>query len=491
MKKGVSFLFKLHKITGTAISLFFLMWFVTGLVLLYHSYPRLPEDLNNEMKEELPSSLPSVRSIEERVGEPIKRLSVKEFQGQTLFTAKTADSTYVLNADTLEAVKPITFETVQAVARHWFYAPIIRVDTLHKREQWVLYSKYDELMPLYKFYFDDKEKHELFISGVNGEPQQLSTRSERFWAWVGAIPHKFYITPIRTDVDRWKKSISFVSSICLIAAISGWVLGFYLLANTYRRKHAIHNPYKKKWYRWHYFFGMLFGLFLIGWATSGIFSMQRIPKWIAPMEGNYFFSSSKFWGRNNPSLDSYQLDYRALKTAYPNLKEVEWTHFGKIPTYRIVEGSNERYIDASTHEVKILQIPESTIIDGVKKAHGEDVKMKISRMETYDNYYVRRLDLSLPVYKIEIDDADKTRYYVDPTTGYVRYLTKNKMIRKWMFNGIHYLDIDALRAHPLLWKGCLWILCSGCAIVCLTGVVLGVKTLLPRGSKKRELSEKQ
>ena len=29
MKKAVEILFKLHKITGTAISLFFLMWFIT------------------------------------------------------------------------------------------------------------------------------------------------------------------------------------------------------------------------------------------------------------------------------------------------------------------------------------------------------------------------------------------------------------------------------------------------------------------------------
>lgn len=485
MKKVVKSLFKLHKITGTAISLFFLMWFMTGLVLLYHSYPRLPEELANEKKEKLPSSLPSVQSIQDRVDGVINRLTLKQFQGQTLVTAVTKDSTYLLNADSLEAVKPITFETVQNVANHWFDAPIMRVDTLHKREQWILYTKYDKLMPIYKFYFDDKEKHELFISGCTGEPQQLTTRSNRFWAWVGAIPHKFYITPIRKDVDTWQNSISFVSSICLIAALSGWLLGICLLVKRYRQKHVWQNPYKKHWYRWHFFFGMIFGIFLIAWAISGIFSMQRVPQWIAPMEGNYFFSSSKFWGRKNPSLDAYRLDYRILKETYPNLKTVEWTHYGNIPVYRIVEGSTERLIDASSEEVKSLLIPEQTLIDGVKNVHGEDVKMNISIMKEYDNYYVRRLELPLPVYKIEVEDADGTVYYANPETGYVRYLTKNKMIRRWLFNGIHYLDIDWLRARPFLWKSCLWILCIGCAIVCLTGVVLGTKTLLPKRKKRK------
>lgn len=480
MKKAVEILFKLHKITGTAISLFFLMWFITGLVLLYHSYPRLPEKLTNEMKEELPSSLPSVQAIQERVDGVINRLSLKQFQGQTLVTATTKDSVYLLNADTLEAVKPITFATVQDVAKRWIKAPVMRVDTIHEREQWVMYSKYDKLIPIYKFYFDDKEKHELFISGCTGEPQQLTTRSDRFWAWVGAIPHKFYITSVRNDIPTWKKCITTVSSICLIAALSGWLLGIYLFIKRYRQKHIWQNPYKKHWYREHFLFGMIFGIFLIGWATSGIFTMQRVPQWIAPMERNYFFSSSTFWGRKNPSLDTYLLDYRTLKKAYPNLKEVEWTHYGNIPAYRIVEGSTERLIDASSEEVKLLRIPEQTLIDGVKNVHGKDVKINISIMNEYDNYYVRRLDLPLPVYKIEVDDADRTVYYANPENGYVRYLTKNKKIRKWLFNGIHYLDIDWLRAHPLLWKSCLWLLGIGCGIVCLTGVVLSAKTLLPK-----------
>ena len=60
MKKIVLLLFKAHKYTGIIISGFFLMWFVTGVILIYHPYPKLSESEYNSMKETLPTSLPEL-----------------------------------------------------------------------------------------------------------------------------------------------------------------------------------------------------------------------------------------------------------------------------------------------------------------------------------------------------------------------------------------------------------------------------------------------
>ena len=60
MKKIVLLIFKAHKYTGIIISGFFLMWFVTGVILIYHPYPKLSESEYNSMKETLPTSLPEL-----------------------------------------------------------------------------------------------------------------------------------------------------------------------------------------------------------------------------------------------------------------------------------------------------------------------------------------------------------------------------------------------------------------------------------------------
>ena len=484
MKKILGFLFKTHKITGTAIAVFFLMWFITGLVLVYHPYPKVSERLLYDKKETLSSSLPPISSILFRLDGKISGLSLKQFQGQTLFMIKTKDSTWVCEADPTKEVKPITFSVVEQVAKHWIDAPIKKVDTLYQREQWVLFTKYDKALPIYKFYFDDKEKHELFISGKTAEVLQMTTARQRFWSWVGAIPHKFYIPCIRRNVDVWQNTVSIVSAICLLAALSGWLLGLILWIKLYLKKQVWKNPFKKRWYRWHFSFGLIFGLFLIAWATSGIFAMQRVPQWLVPMEGDYSFKNTRLWGRGLLPMDAYQLDYRMLKDSFPDLKELEWTRYSNIPAYRIVTGTEELLIDASGKEIKRLQIPEQTIIEGLKKIHGKEVGMKVTLLNEFDNYYLsRRVSLSLPVYKIEVADTNGSLYYVNPSTGYVRYLNNNKIVRKWLFNATHYLDMDWLVSRPWLWHLSLWVLCSGCLVVCVSGLILGCKVLFSKKKK--------
>ena len=477
MKKGVNYLFSIHRITGCIIAGFFLMWFVTGLILIYHPYPRLTDEQLYEKKEILPSLLPDIQSIKQKAGENIKQLHIRQSQGQTLATVTTADScfTYCCN-DTTVAVKPITFSFLEETALKWVNAPVIKVDTLHERVQWILYSRYDRAMPIYKFYFDDPEKHELFISGKTGEVQQLTDKSQRLWAWLGAIPHKFYLPFIRKNLDLWDTSITIGGLLCFITSLTGAFVGIYVLLKRHKQKKKWEIPYRKRWYRLHHITGLLFGLFLIAWGISGMISMQRIPQWLINTNGNYIFNSSRMWGKKPLPIDTYELDYRQLKTAYPDLKEVSWTHFRNIPVYTVIVGNRELQIDASTPEIKKLFIPEQTIIEGIQEVHGKNVNFQISLLDTYDNYYLSRTEsLPLPVYRVVIDDDISSRYYISPETGYIRYLNKNKMAKKWLFSGIHYLNIQWLLERPMLWTISLWVLCLGSAFVCLTGCWLGTK----------------
>ncbi|MBR2438094.1 MAG: PepSY domain-containing protein, partial [Bacteroidales bacterium] len=143
------------------------------------------------------------------------------------------------------------------------------------------------------------------------------------------------------------------------------------------------------------------------------------------------------------------------------------------------EGENKRYVDASTDQVKILHIPQKTIEEGFSKMYGEDTPVKVSILNEYDNYYVNlRSTYTLPVYKVEVGNNDEELYYISPEDGYIKYLNKNKKADKWLFSAIHYLNLPWLISRPWLWTVCIWILCSGCAVVCLSGVVLGMKSLL-------------
>lgn len=479
MKKASDIMFGLHRLTGRIIALLFLMWFVTGLVLIYHPYPRLSDRQLYAMQEALPDSLPSPAQIEQAAGGKVKKFAIRQMQQQTLVTVTTADSTFTFSADG-QPVKPVTAASAEATARRWVSAPVAKTDTLHKREQWVLYSRYERDLPIYKFYFDDGARHELFVSGTTGEVLQLTDRSQRVWAWLGAIPHKLYLPCIRRDVEVWKYSITVGGLLCLLAALTGVVIGIHALVKFHRSRRRWDSPYRKPWYRTHHIAGLVFGIFVTAWGLSGMMSMQRIPQWMVNSEGKYHFSQKQMWGRKPLPAEAYRLDYRSLQDTFHDLKEVETVHFGSIPAYRIVAGDRELYVDASGSEAKPLDIPREAVENSIRRVHGDDAQFTVELIDEYDNYYLSRSgqeSYPLPVYRVIVDDNIGTRYYISPETGHVRYLNRNKMVKKWVFSGLHYLNIKCLVERPVLWTVCVWVLCLGGAAVCFTGCWLGARTL--------------
>ncbi|MCD7914313.1 MAG: PepSY domain-containing protein [Tannerellaceae bacterium] len=95
MNKIRSLLFSLHRLLGVIICLFLLMWFVTGLVLIYHSFPNVTKEQKYEKMEPLPSSLPPVDEILSSIPvDSLPRLQkVRQFQGQTLYAVSTPQKT--------------------------------------------------------------------------------------------------------------------------------------------------------------------------------------------------------------------------------------------------------------------------------------------------------------------------------------------------------------------------------------------------------------
>ena len=79
----------LHSVTGTVIAVFFFMWFVTGLVLIYHPYPRLGEKETNHHSENIQAD--SLRPIsyytDSLTQDTITSVTVRQMQGQALVTS--------------------------------------------------------------------------------------------------------------------------------------------------------------------------------------------------------------------------------------------------------------------------------------------------------------------------------------------------------------------------------------------------------------------
>ena len=493
MKKLKTSIYSLHRVVGTIVCLFLTMWFISGLVLIYHPFPDVSTSLKNEHMDVLPDSLRNIESIILQLSitkKEIKNIEIKEIQDQVLFLVKTKDSLYTVSEKSNEAIKPITKESIYDIARRWVDAPISKIDTLYEREIWIMYSRYEKEMPIYKIYFDDDLKHQLYISSKTGEVQQFTNKDERFWAWIGSIPHKFYIPALRKNTDVWIWSLTAGGIFVMIAALSGLFYGTSILIKRYKKRRKLGSPYKKIWLKWHYIFGLVFGIFIITFGFSGAMALQKIPQWVIKIHGDYRVSDTKLRGKSLP-INDYKLDYRRLKETYPEIKSIRWSHFRDIPVYDIVSGDKKISIDASSTEVKLLQLSTSDIEKAIMKLYT-DLPFSISLIDKYEEYYLSRTkELPLPAYRVEIDNEDKSCFYINPLNGEFKYVNRANRAKKWVFSGLHYLNIKYLIEKPLLWTILIWTLCIGGSVVSLSGIYLAFRYACRKIKHVKNISKKK
>ena len=66
-------------------------------------------------------------------------------------------------------------------------------------------------LPLHKLRINDSDRTELYVSPHTGEVVLLTTRRTRMLAWVAAIPHWMYFTPLRVRDSLWNSVVLWTS----------------------------------------------------------------------------------------------------------------------------------------------------------------------------------------------------------------------------------------------------------------------------------------
>ena len=210
--------------------------------------------------------------------------------------------------------------------------------------------------PIYKYYFDDEEQHQLYLSSKSGKVLQRTDQKSRFWAWIGAIPHWIYFTSLRQDAKLWSQVVIWLSGIGCLMCLAGGYLAIRDLRLACRRGKGL-TPYKKFWYKWHHLAGTLFGLFVLTFAFSGRMSLANVQDFgITP---KLSFKPQERLRKMAPSLDAYQVDYREAIAAYPGeTRQLTWDAFGPYPIYALASErmGKGHWVVASANKVSALNL---------------------------------------------------------------------------------------------------------------------------------------
>lgn len=498
-------LYLTHRWLGIALCLFMLMWFVSGVVMMYVGYPKLtPAERLNALPQLpacercIPASEAIAATSHAKAPVGVRLTSVA---GLPRYIVRFEDGKVIaVDAINGSRIRDASASDALASARAFVPNTNARYVDLVNEDAWTHSAALRPFRPLHRVDMDDAAGTRLYIASNTGEVVRDATRTERNWNWVGAWIHWLY--PFRGGAldKHWHDIVVYVSLIGTALAVVGLVVGVLRWRFNGTFKSGSHSPYGAGWMKWHHLTGLLFGVLTITFIFSGLMSMNpwKVFDTGAPRLDQRVQAASPF---KATSFDQTPASL-VQKFAAAGLRavELEWRTVGNEP-FAIAYNS--------VGQTKLLSLASKNDTTGAQPAsfdsfQGERLtelgatllpshRVTSSRMlREYDFYYYSREPHTmtgansrpLPVLQLKFDDPHETWIYMDPRTGSaVMQSDSGRRWSRWLFALLHSFDWLPLLDRRPAWD--LWMIAisTGGAIVSLTGIVVGWRRL--RGRTRR------
>jgi hypothetical protein len=459
-----------HRYLGIGVGALMVLWCLSGVVMMYVSYPALDE--NVRLKALPPIAWDGCCTIADavRAGSPFDAGSqIEMLAGRpVLFLGRNSHPIDLLAGAYLDG---ISAEQAAEVAAGFAAGPRAapRLLGLVSSDQWTVSGDFNSQRPLYRFSLNDAAGTEIYVSSVSGRAAQITTARERFWNWLGAIPHWLYFTELRRHPALWSQIVIYTSLLgCFLAGI-GIYLGVRQLA---AQPAGRWSPYAG-FNLWHHAAGLVFGLFTLTWVASGLLSMNP---WGWLEGGGAHAETARIHGTPESPDRSITGALQAIALLRPAAVSLQGAPLdGKLYFIASTASGERRRLDAGGVPAPLAG-QELTYLSSALNGAGRAGALELLTHE--DNYYFshHREAAILPVYRLVL--ASGTRYYLDFVSGMiVAKLDAEARAYRWLHEGLHRMDFAApLRARPR-WDGLMLLLMSGVTVVCATGAYLGYRRL--------------
>jgi len=509
-----------HRYLGIPLSIVFVVWFVSGVVMMYTG--GMPSISRQEALERMePLNTARIRLTPEAaldaaniiagptsirlatvLGRPAYRYGFG-FGGETTVFAddgSVLDEVSVADAAELAArYLAVSNELVNFT------------ETLYDPDQWTL--TLGQSLPLHVFDVADGKATRVYVAAASGDVALVTDRVSRFFAWIGVIPHWLYFTPLRLNQPAWYWTVVALASMGCVLAVLGLVLGITQFRRSTPFSFAKSVRYRG-WMRWHYVSGVLFGIFALTWVFSGLMSMEPFD-WTrtegleisgsslagGPLRAEAFpqVAATSGTGAAAGLANAAELEFRQIlgapfllvtpavlsgvhSTSGEGLRAYERLH---QPYPLTLERPDGRYlVRADTLETVSEPFDSGQLVAALERAANGAKAVDVERLDRYDAYYYSRNgEAPLPVLRIRFDDPMSTWYYVDPLEArIVSRVHRDSRVERWLFSGLHSLDFGFWYARRPLWDVAMISLSLGALLTSLIGMFLGLRRLF--GSAK-------
>lgn len=460
------FLLLLHRYLGIAVGALMLMWCLSGVVMMYVSYPSLDEaERVLHLKPIVWSGCCKITDAQlAEAGE----FQVEMLAGRPVLYAVSGSMRSPIDLTTGMPVKGVSAEQAAAIAGSFGGPAAPTLLGLIDHDQWTVSGNFDAQRPLYHFASGDAARTEVYISSATGRAQQITNAHERFWNWLGAVPHWLYFSGLRRNASLWSQVVIYTSLIGCFLTVIGIYLGIYQL--------AVQPPGRWSPYRgfnlWHHMAGLCFGVLALTWVLSGLLSMNPWG-WLAGSDAQSEIAKL----RGAPPAGHMAAALQALAATHADALSIKSTPFnGGLYFTASSAGGERRRLDAAGAAAPLDEADLKFLASTLGRSEASVPQL----IEAGDDFYFshHRDRVALPVYRLIRRGLD-TRYYIDPVSGMLlAKIDRNAQAYRWLHQGLHRLDFTpALRSRPQ-WDALMLVLMSGVTLLCATGAYLGLRRLL-------------
>ena len=481
------FLYFTHRWGGVVLSIFMVMWLISGLIIAYTA--PLPLNHSQQLAHATPLapaanwlSLGEAASRGGALGQGASIVRARLIQEGSLPLWLVEDSRHKFFA--LSAIdgslKVATPEDAEAIARRWLGSA--QATFAGTTGFTASLRNYTHLAPFHRVAANDGAGSELLISAATGEVLQDSTRWDRALYLAGNWLHFF--RPIeslgapetRRDVLMWSGFAATVATLTgLIVGWLRWRPGWFGRP-TYSGGRT--QPYRRFWLRWHFWSGLIGGTAALLWTFSGY--LNGNPSQIFSAAAATQAELNRYHGGGLPDA---ALNWRPAQLdagAGGEIVEAQWSHIAGeavLTAYGRSGQSGTLTADGAvqSHGDGALKAAALRLAPGARDA-------QLTRLDRYDSYYYlfHNRDASerpLPVLRADIADERGTSLYIDPRDGHVVLtLDNSRRVYRWLFSAVHRWDFGWLYVRPL-WDAWLIAVCVLGLVLSLSSAVLGWRRL--------------
>lgn len=477
----------IHRWLGIFACLFFAVWFVSGLVMVYVSYPRLTDA---EHLERLP--LIAWERVRTNPAAALAATGESRFPQDLRLEMSGERPVYQITgwdgvrravyADDGSVLRGLDAATATRVARAYDPSAEPRWRGLISRDQWSFPERLNAFRPFHRFSLQDPAGTEIYVSDRTGAVVLDTDRRGRFWNWIGGIPHLIDLQEVRARPQVWRPVMLLLTSVSIVVVLAGAYLGLVRLG--LRRRYAGNaiTPYRG-WMKWHHLLGVFGGVFLIAWVVSS---------WIY-LRPAHLLERKPIPARTLMAYVGHEVADFPASSAAAMAREAQRVRFiwvGGVPRI-IYERHGAAPLAVNPADGRPAPLSPAEITAAARElAPGSD--LAAARLLTTPDEYWHSFGVTsrkLPMIRLEFDNPTRNWFHIDPDTGeVVNTLSQDDRVFRWVFNGLHRLDFLALQKLGLFRHLVVWaLLCSG-LVLSVSAAVIGWRHLRkPRRRSKPKL----